>query len=58
MTADATTKTFTVLGMKVMVDATTTVFDDGAAFDTLAEGDIIEVSGYFDGSQIVASRIE
>ncbi len=55
---DAVSKRFTVLGMLVQVDANTTVFDDGAAFDTLAEGDIIEVSGYFDGTQIVATRIE
>jgi hypothetical protein len=44
--------------MAVQVDATTTVFDDGATFDNLAEGDHIEVSGYFDGSRIVATRIE
>ena len=58
MVADATTKTFTVLGMSVLVDADTTVFDDGATFDNLAEGDNVEVSGYFDGAQIVATRIE
>ncbi|MDJ0807351.1 MAG: DUF5666 domain-containing protein [Gammaproteobacteria bacterium] len=58
MTADATTKSFMVLGMAVMVDAGDTVFDGGATFDNLAEGDNVEVSGYFDGTQIVASRIE
>ena len=57
---DATTKSFTVLGMTVMIDDNSTVFDDGAAFETLAEGDIVEVSGYFDSTQmlIVATRVE
>jgi hypothetical protein len=55
---DASTKNFTVLGMTVLADANTTVYDDGAAFDTLAEGQIVEVSGYFDGEQIVATHIE
>jgi len=57
-TVDATTKTFSILGLAVKVDATRTVFDDGAGFDTLAEGQKLEVSGYFDGSHIVATRIE
>ncbi|MEW8026230.1 MAG: DUF5666 domain-containing protein [Candidatus Thiodiazotropha sp.] len=52
------TATFTILRMAVMADANDTVFDDGASFDGLAEGQEIEVSGFFDGSQIVASRIE
>lgn len=52
------TATFTILRMAVMVDANSTVFDDGASFEGLAEGQEIEVSGFFDGSQIVASRLE
>ena len=44
--------------MAVMADAKITVFDDGATFDGLAEGQEIEASGFFDGTQIVASRIE
>jgi hypothetical protein len=55
---DATTKTFTVLGLPVTADATGTVYDDGASFDTLAEGQVLEISGYYDGSSIMASRIE
>lgn len=55
---DATTKTFTIFGLAVKADAGKTVFDDGASFDTLAEGDKLEVSGYFDGDQICATRIE
>jgi len=55
---DANTRTFTVLGLLISADATSTVYDDGAGFDTLAEGQKLEISGYFDGNQIVASRIE
>jgi hypothetical protein len=52
------TARFTILRMAVMVDAASTVFDDGASFDGLVEGQEIEVSGFFDGTQIVASRVE
>jgi len=55
---DASTKTFTIFGMLISADASRTVYDDGASFDNLAEGQKLEVSGYFDGSQIVATRIE
>ena len=55
---DANTRTFTVLGLLISAHATSTVYDDGASFDSLAEGQILEISGYFDGNQIVASRIE
>ncbi len=55
---DASTRTFTILGLSIRADATRTVYDDGASFDALAEGQKLEISGYFDGSQIVASRIE
>ena len=56
--ADPATKTFTIFGLLIKADATQTVFDDGATFDTLADGQKLEVSGYFDGNQIVATRIE
>ena len=55
---DASTRTFTILGLLIRADATRTVYDDGASFDALVEGQKLEISGYFDGSQIVASRIE
>ena len=55
---DAATKTFTIFGLAVKASASETVFDDGASFDTLAEGEKLEVSGYFDGDQICATRIE
>ena len=37
--------TFAVFGQTVTIDETTTVFD-GVTFDTLAAGDVIEVSGF------------
>lgn len=55
---NASAKTFTIFGLPVKVDATQTVFDNGVTFDTLAEGQKLEVSGYFDGQQLVATRIE
>lgn len=55
---DADTKTFTILGMAVTASATGTIYDDGADFGTLAEGQKLEVSGYFDGNTLLASRIE
>ena len=55
---DATSKAFTIFGLDIVVSASQTVFDDGASFDTLADGQKLEVSGYFDGVRIVASRVE
>lgn len=55
---DTETKTFTIFGLLVKVDVTQTVFDNGVSFDTLAEGQKLEVSGYFDGNQVIATRIE
>jgi len=52
------TKTFTVLGTEVSVDANTTVFHDGASFAGLVDGVEIEVSGFYEGSVLMASRIE
>jgi cytoskeletal protein CcmA (bactofilin family) len=52
------TATFTILNMAVLVERNDTIYDDGASFDGLVEGQEIEVSGFFDGTQIVASRIE
>ena len=55
---DGTTKTFTIFGLDILAHATDTVYDDGASFGDLDDGQILEISGYFDGSQIVATRIE
>lgn len=62
LNADATTKTFTVFGITVVVDRVTTVLDDtpaGFNFDTLANDDVVEVSGFYDGSAVLnATYIE
>ncbi|MES9813576.1 MAG: DUF5666 domain-containing protein [Candidatus Thiodiazotropha sp.] len=50
--ADGLTKTFTVLGVTVIVDRVGTSFHD-TTFDTLAEGDLLEVSGFYDGSLVL-----
>jgi len=55
---DGNTKTFTIFGLDILAHATDTVYDDGASFDTLADGQVLEISGYFDGTKIVATRIE
>ncbi len=55
---DAGTKTFSIFGLGVRVRASQTVFDDGASFDGLVEGQKLEVSGYFDGNEIIATRVE
>ena len=48
----------TVLGVEVIADRTGTVFD-GVSFDTLAVGDLVEVSGFVEnGGQLRATRIE
>ena len=55
---DAATKTFRVFGLAIRSSVSGTVFDDGASFDALAEGQRVEVSGFFDGSELIATRIE
>jgi hypothetical protein len=48
----------TVLGVEVIAERTGTVFD-GVSFDTLAVGDLVEVSGFVEnGLQLRATRIE
>ncbi len=57
---DASRKSFEVLGLVTTVDINRTVFDGsvGFGFDNLANGQVVEVSGYFDGNAFVAARIE
>ena len=51
-------KTFTILGQTVTVDSTETIFDDGASFATLSADDVLEVSGFPDGSGgVQATRV-
>ena len=56
------TKTFTVLGVTVVVDQTSTEFDDsdpGFTFETIARDDIVGVSGFFEGNGVLrATYIE
>jgi len=55
---DMVTKTFTVLGITVIVNQNTTVFS-GTEYDSLAKDDIVEVSGFFDGTgALLATRLE
>ncbi len=57
------TRSFTVLGQTVIVDALKTAFEDedGGAYDidTMADGDVVEVSGYYDANgDLLASYVE
>jgi len=56
-------KSFSVLGVNVLVGVADTEFDDGEApgfsFATIADGDVVEISGFFDGSNVLnATYIE
>jgi len=59
---DDTIKNFTLFGVQVVADDNRTVFraedDPGFGFDTLADGDHVEVSGFFDSSRLVATYIK
>jgi len=59
---DTNVLTFSVMGISVRADRTSTNFDgedDPAfSFDTVANGDNVEVSGEYDGDLLVASYIE
>jgi hypothetical protein len=58
-TGDGLVLQFTVLGVTVVADRTSTVFDDGVSFATLAQGDFVEVSGFIgQGGLLNATRIE
>lgn len=54
------TKTFTVLGRSIVVSDGSTVFDGaGFTFDSIAQNDVVEVSGYLDSNNsLQATRIE
>ena len=56
--ADGILKTFEVLGITVVADRNSTVFAD-TDYLSLAAGQVVEVSGYFDATgKLVATRIE
>ena len=60
--ADTNTKTFVVIGVTVVADASSTKFksdDPNFGFETIAEGDVVEVSGDYDtDGTLYASYIE
>ena len=55
-------KTFTVMGVTIQASSTSTNFegedDPDFSFDTIMDGDIVEVSGEFSGDVLIASYIE
>jgi hypothetical protein len=56
---DVSIKTLTILGQMVVVNAATTIDDDGnLSFGSVAIGDVLEVSGYNNGTQLIATHIE
>lgn len=58
VSADGNEASFNVLGLAVSASRTSTIFD-AVSFDTLANNDVVEVSGFEDGNgTIIASRIE
>ncbi len=57
--ADATRKTVAILGQAVLIDANTTFDDDyGLSFDSIAVGNVLEVSGHSGPSGVVATHVE
>ena len=60
--ADPSIKTFTIMGVAVQADQNSTNFDGeddpGFGFDTIMDGDNVEVSGEYSGDVLIASYIE
>jgi hypothetical protein len=55
---DMVSKTFEIFNFTVMVGRNTTVFS-GTDYDSLAQNDLLEVSGYFDvDGKLLATRVE
>ncbi len=58
VTVPGSVKIFTILGQTVTVDVAETVYDGGASFAGLAADDVLEVSGFPDGSGgVQATRV-
>jgi hypothetical protein len=58
VTPGGSEKSFTILGQTILVDRSNTVFADGADFDALAMGQVLEVSGFLAGADTIrASRV-
>lgn len=47
------TRTFTVLNTRVQIDSASTKFSGGVAFDTLADNDVVEISGFLDNTGVL-----
>jgi hypothetical protein len=58
--ADGLTKTFTVLGTTVVVDVDESVFSTDLPvvfdFDTIAQNDVVQISGFFDDNDVLQAK--
>ena len=56
---DGNSKILVILGQSVLVTRDTTIDDDGSlTYDTIAIGDVLEVSAYVGDTQLIATHIE
>ena len=56
---DGNSKILVILGQSVLVTRDTTIDDDGSlTYDTIAKGDVLEVSAYVGDTQLIATHIE
>jgi len=56
---DGNSKILVILGQSVLVTRVTTIDDDGSlTYDTIALGDVLEVSAYVGDTQLIATHIE
>ena len=56
---DGNSKILVILGQSVLVTRDTTIDDDGSlSYDTIAIGDVLEVSAYVGDTQMIATHIE
>ena len=56
---DGSSKVLVILGQDVLVTHDTTIDDDGGlTYDTIAIGDVLEVSAYVGDTQLIATHIE
>ena len=56
---DGNSKILVILGQSVLVTRDTTIDDDGSlTYDTIAIGDVLEISAYVGGTRLIATHIE
>ncbi len=53
---DGLTKTFTVLGTVVIVDADSTIFGSGYGFTSISQNDMVQISGFFDSNDVLRAK--